>query len=95
MAAARSSLTAGVASQREDADRHCHKPALSPLPPPRHNDPPIYFTANWANYGHVERVLRHLTTQWKSIDVVESVGVAGKSDPKRTVKYFRLERKKT
>nr|GMC90735.1 5'-nucleotidase SurE-like [Ipomoea batatas] len=76
MAAARSSLTAGVASQREDADRHCHKPALSPLPPPRHNDPPV---------------LRHLTTQWKSIDVVESVGVAGKSDPKRTVKYFRLE----
>nr|GMC57657.1 5'-nucleotidase SurE-like [Ipomoea batatas] len=53
--------------------------------------PQIYFTANWANYGHVGRVLRRLTTQWKSIDVVESVGVAGKSDPKRTVKYFRLE----
>ncbi|XP_019198800.1 PREDICTED: uncharacterized protein LOC109192561 [Ipomoea nil] len=34
---------------------------------------------------------RRLTTQRKSIEVVESVGVAGKSDPKRTVKYFRLE----
>lgn len=34
---------------------------------------------------------RRLTTQRKSIEVVESVGVAGKSGPNRTVKYFRLE----
>ncbi|CAH9088606.1 unnamed protein product [Cuscuta europaea] len=34
---------------------------------------------------------RRFTTQRKNIEVVESVGVAGKSDPNRTVKYFRLE----
>ncbi|PIN22288.1 5'-nucleotidase [Handroanthus impetiginosus] len=34
---------------------------------------------------------RRLTTQKKNIEVVESVGVAGKSDFKRTVKYFRAE----
>ncbi|RAL42425.1 unnamed protein product [Cuscuta campestris] len=34
---------------------------------------------------------RRFTTQKKNIEVVESVGVAGKSDPNRTVKYFRLE----
>nr|GMC57494.1 zinc finger protein ZAT11-like [Ipomoea batatas]GMD86097.1 zinc finger protein ZAT11-like [Ipomoea batatas]GME11403.1 zinc finger protein ZAT11-like [Ipomoea batatas] len=37
MAAARSSL----------ADRHCHKPALSPLPPPRHDDPPVLPVASY------------------------------------------------
>nr|GMD16931.1 5'-nucleotidase SurE-like [Ipomoea batatas] len=36
-------------------------------------------------------VALRLTTQRKSIEVVESVGVAGKSDPKQTAKYFRLE----
>ncbi|KAK3013459.1 hypothetical protein RJ639_009767, partial [Escallonia herrerae] len=34
---------------------------------------------------------RRLTTQRKSLVEVESVGVAGKSDNNRTVKYFRLE----
>ncbi|KAL3824462.1 hypothetical protein ACJIZ3_020491 [Penstemon smallii] len=34
---------------------------------------------------------RRLTTQKKNLEVVESVGLAGKSDFKRTVKYFRLE----
>ncbi|PIN20667.1 5'-nucleotidase [Handroanthus impetiginosus] len=34
---------------------------------------------------------RRLTTQRKNIEIVESVGVAGKSDFKRTVKYFRVE----
>ncbi|OIT28368.1 PREDICTED: uncharacterized protein LOC109212736 [Nicotiana attenuata] len=34
---------------------------------------------------------RKLATQRKNIEVVESVGVAGKSDPDRKVKYFRLE----
>ncbi|XP_073134914.1 uncharacterized protein [Henckelia pumila] len=34
---------------------------------------------------------RRLTTQKKDIEVVESVGAAGKSDFKRTVKHFRLE----
>ncbi|KAL3840804.1 hypothetical protein ACJIZ3_025395 [Penstemon smallii] len=34
---------------------------------------------------------RRLTTQKKNIEVVESVGAAGKSDFKRTVKYFRVE----
>ncbi|XP_059640810.1 uncharacterized protein LOC132282975 [Cornus florida] len=34
---------------------------------------------------------RRLTTQRKKIEVVESVGVAGKSDSNRSVKYFRLE----
>ncbi|KAL2554923.1 Survival protein SurE-like phosphatase/nucleotidase [Forsythia ovata] len=34
---------------------------------------------------------RRLTTQRKNIEIVESVGVAGKFDSKRTVKYFRLE----
>ncbi|KAI3455573.1 hypothetical protein Pfo_012236 [Paulownia fortunei] len=34
---------------------------------------------------------RRLTTQKKNIEVVESVGVARKSDFKRTVKYFRAE----
>ncbi|CAI9766134.1 unnamed protein product [Fraxinus pennsylvanica] len=34
---------------------------------------------------------RRLTTQRKNIEIVESVGVAGKVDSKRTVKYFRLE----
>ncbi|XP_052181673.1 uncharacterized protein LOC127794537 [Diospyros lotus] len=34
---------------------------------------------------------RRLVTQKKNVEVVESVGVAGKSDPNRTVKYFRLE----
>lgn len=30
-------------------------------------------------------------TQRKNIEIVESVGVAGKVDSKRTVKHFRLE----
>lgn len=34
---------------------------------------------------------RKLATQRKKIEVVESVGIAGKSDPDRKVKYFRLE----
>ncbi|XP_022885122.1 uncharacterized protein LOC111401561 isoform X3 [Olea europaea var. sylvestris] len=34
---------------------------------------------------------RRLATQKKNIEIVESVGAAGKSDFKRTVKYFRLE----
>ncbi|CAA2987283.1 5 -nucleotidase -like [Olea europaea subsp. europaea] len=34
---------------------------------------------------------RRLATQKKNIEMVESVGAAGKSDFKRTVKYFRLE----
>lgn len=34
---------------------------------------------------------RRLSTQKKDIEVVESVGVSGKSDFKRTVKYFRAE----
>ncbi|KAL3343859.1 hypothetical protein AABB24_027402 [Solanum stoloniferum] len=34
---------------------------------------------------------RKLVTQRKNIEVVESVGIAGKSDPDRKVKYFRLE----
>ncbi|PSR96918.1 5'-nucleotidase [Actinidia chinensis var. chinensis] len=34
---------------------------------------------------------RRLTTQRKNLEVVESVGVAGKSDFNRSVKYFRLE----
>ncbi|XP_059641894.1 uncharacterized protein LOC132283876 [Cornus florida] len=34
---------------------------------------------------------RRLTTQKKDLEVVESVGVAGKSDSNQTVKYFRLE----
>lgn len=34
---------------------------------------------------------RKLATQRKNIEVVESVGIAGKSDPDRKVKYFRLE----
>lgn len=34
---------------------------------------------------------RKLATQRKNIEVVESVGVAGKSDPDRKVKYFTLE----
>ncbi|XP_073302549.1 uncharacterized protein [Primulina huaijiensis] len=34
---------------------------------------------------------RRLTTQKKNLEVVESVGAAGKSDSKRTVKYFQLE----
>ncbi|KAL0396996.1 UNVERIFIED_CONTAM: 5'-nucleotidase SurE [Sesamum calycinum] len=34
---------------------------------------------------------RRLATQKKNIEIVESVGVAGKSDFKRTVKYFRVE----
>lgn len=34
---------------------------------------------------------RRLTTQKKNVEVVESVGAAGKSDFKRTVKYFRAE----
>ncbi|GFP85697.1 5'-nucleotidase sure [Phtheirospermum japonicum] len=34
---------------------------------------------------------RRLTTQKKNIEIVESVGVAGKADFKRTVKYFRVE----
>ncbi|GMP35136.1 hypothetical protein CsSME_00007710 [Camellia sinensis var. sinensis] len=34
---------------------------------------------------------RRLTTQRKNLEVVESVGVAGKSDSNRSVKYFRLE----
>ncbi|MCD7449208.1 hypothetical protein HAX54_050646 [Datura stramonium] len=34
---------------------------------------------------------RRLTTQKKNIEEVESVGVAGKSDPNRKAKYFRLE----
>lgn len=32
-----------------------------------------------------------LNSQKKSLEVVESVGVSGKVDLKRTVKYFRLE----
>lgn len=34
---------------------------------------------------------RKLATQRKNIEVVESVGIAGKSDSDRKVKYFRLE----
>ncbi|CAI9753772.1 unnamed protein product [Fraxinus pennsylvanica] len=34
---------------------------------------------------------RRLATQKKNIEIVESVGAAGKLDFKRTVKYFRLE----
>lgn len=34
---------------------------------------------------------RRLSTQKKNIEVVESVGAAGKSDFKRVVKYFRSE----
>ncbi|KAL7191160.1 hypothetical protein ACSBR2_023263 [Camellia fascicularis] len=34
---------------------------------------------------------RRLTTQRKNLEVVESVGVAGKSDSNHSVKYFRLE----
>nr|GMC74803.1 5'-nucleotidase SurE-like [Ipomoea batatas]GMC76015.1 5'-nucleotidase SurE-like [Ipomoea batatas]GMC77447.1 5'-nucleotidase SurE-like [Ipomoea batatas]GME02272.1 5'-nucleotidase SurE-like [Ipomoea batatas] len=34
---------------------------------------------------------RRLATQKKDIEEVESVGVSGKSDPNRKVKYFRLE----
>lgn len=34
---------------------------------------------------------RRLTTQKKDVEVVESVGVAGKSDFRRIVKYFRAE----
>ncbi|KAL3375639.1 hypothetical protein AABB24_006881 [Solanum stoloniferum] len=34
---------------------------------------------------------RKLVTQRKNIEVVESVGIAGKADPDRKVKYFRLE----
>ncbi|KAA8541657.1 hypothetical protein F0562_022809 [Nyssa sinensis] len=34
---------------------------------------------------------RRLTTQRKSLEVVESVGVAGKSNSNHSVKYFRLE----
>ncbi|CAN4086958.1 unnamed protein product [Withania somnifera] len=34
---------------------------------------------------------RKLATQRKNIEVVESVGIAGKSGPDRKVKYFRLE----
>ncbi|KAI3524979.1 hypothetical protein L1887_03650 [Cichorium endivia] len=34
---------------------------------------------------------RRLNSQKKNLEVVESVGVSGKVDPNRTVKYFRLE----
>ncbi|XP_019194566.1 PREDICTED: uncharacterized protein LOC109188372 isoform X2 [Ipomoea nil] len=34
---------------------------------------------------------RRLATQKKDIEEVESVGISGKSDPNRKVKYFRLE----
>ncbi|XP_071901338.1 uncharacterized protein [Coffea arabica] len=34
---------------------------------------------------------RRLGTQKKNVEVVESVGVAGKSDSNRTMRYFRLE----
>ncbi|XP_009588878.1 uncharacterized protein [Nicotiana tomentosiformis] len=34
---------------------------------------------------------RRLATQKKNIEEVQSVGVAGKSDPNRKIKYFRLE----
>nr|KAJ0194090.1 hypothetical protein LSAT_V11C800412740 [Lactuca sativa] len=34
---------------------------------------------------------RRLNSQKKSLEVVESVGVSGKVDPNKTVKYFRLE----
>ncbi|KAI5665445.1 hypothetical protein M9H77_15298 [Catharanthus roseus] len=34
---------------------------------------------------------RRLGTQKKNIEVIESVGVSGKSDPNRKVRYFRLE----
>ena len=34
---------------------------------------------------------RRLGTQKKNVEVVESVGVAGKSDSNRTLRYFRLE----
>ncbi|KAD2394011.1 hypothetical protein E3N88_40988 [Mikania micrantha] len=34
---------------------------------------------------------RRLNSQQKSVEVVESVGVSGKVDPTRKVKYFRLE----
>ncbi|KAL7162646.1 hypothetical protein ACSBR2_043016 [Camellia fascicularis] len=34
---------------------------------------------------------RRMITQKKNIEIVESVGVAGKSDSNRTMKYFRLE----
>ncbi|KAL2534053.1 Survival protein SurE-like phosphatase/nucleotidase [Abeliophyllum distichum] len=34
---------------------------------------------------------RRLITQRKNVEIVESVGVAGKFDSKQTVKYFRLE----
>ncbi|XAR67609.1 5'-nucleotidase [Bertholletia excelsa] len=36
-------------------------------------------------------VARRLNTQGMNMEVVESVGVSGKSDSKRSVKYFRLE----
>nr|GMD22557.1 uncharacterized protein LOC109192561 [Ipomoea batatas] len=42
-------------------------------------------------FNFSQGVALRLTTQRKSIEVVESVGVAGKSDPKQTAKYFRLE----
>lgn len=64
--------------------------------------PPGHFLANqqggfglqFAQLGRdasAAGAARRLATQKKNLEVVESVGAAGKSDPNRVKKYFRLE----
>ncbi|XP_014499861.1 uncharacterized protein LOC106760927 isoform X1 [Vigna radiata var. radiata] len=63
--------------------------------------PPGHFMANQGGLGlqfaqlgrdaSAAGAARRLATQKKNLEIVESTGAAGKSDPNRVKKYFRLE----
>lgn len=63
--------------------------------------PPGHFMANQGGLGlqfaqlgrdaSAAGAARRMVTQKKNLEVVESTGAAGKSDPNRVKKYFRLE----
>ncbi|TKY48280.1 5'-nucleotidase SurE [Spatholobus suberectus] len=63
--------------------------------------PPGHFLANQGGLGlqfaqlgrdaSAAGAARRLATQKKNLEIIESVGAAGKSDPNKVKKYFRLE----
>ncbi|CAJ1950930.1 unnamed protein product [Sphenostylis stenocarpa] len=48
--------------------------------------------ANRSHLGVLQGAARRLTTQKKNLEIVESIGAAGKPDSNRVKKYFRLEK---
>lgn len=59
--------------------------------PSPHVFPPLLDITNLCLLIFAQGAARKLVTQRKNIEVVESVGIAGKADLDRKVKYFRLE----